>query len=189
MWSIPVLKLGDIMNKLNGLRCYLAGPIDHADDDGVGWRARVGLWLQQKGVHVMDPCNKPTSDSTYREIDEEKVKMMELKENRDFDSLTTYMKEIVHVDLRMLDRSDFVIVYIDMNAKPFGTIWELQNALSQKKPTLVFVEGGKSKISNWAYGIMDHNYIFDSLRDLLIYLHGIDNGDTDADLTRWVFFE
>ena len=24
------------MNRLNGLRCYLAGPIDYAEDDGVG---------------------------------------------------------------------------------------------------------------------------------------------------------
>jgi len=36
---------------------------------------------------------------------------------------------------------------------------------------------------------MNHNYIFDNLKDLLQYLHGIDNGDTDADLTRWVFFD
>lgn len=183
------MKHGDTMNKLKGLRCYLAGPIDHADDDGVGWRNRIKIWMEQKGVHVMDPCDKPTSDSTYREIDEEKVRMMQLKTDGEFDKLTQYMKEIVHVDLRMLDRSDFVVVYIDMNAKPFGTIWELQNSLHQRKPTLVFVEGGKTKISNWIYGVMNHNYIFDSMKDLLVYLHGIDSGDTDADLTRWVFFD
>ena len=127
--------------------------------------------------------------TTYQEIDEEKVRMMQLKADGEFDKLTQYMKEIVHVDLRMLDRSDFVVVYIDMNAKPFGTIWELQNSLHQRKPTLVFVEGGKTKISNWIYGVMNHNYIFDSMRDLLVYLNGIDSGDADADLTRWVFFD
>ena len=31
------------MHRLKGLRCYLAGPIDHADDDGVGLRKKAGL--------------------------------------------------------------------------------------------------------------------------------------------------
>ena len=50
----------------------------------------------------MDPCDKPTSNSTYKEIGEEKIRMMDLKDNGEWDELTRYMKEIVHVDLRML---------------------------------------------------------------------------------------
>ena len=68
------------MNRLNGLRCYLAGPIDYAADDGVGWRNDITPWLQEKGVKVLDPCDKPIPDSYYKEIDEEKLRMMELKE-------------------------------------------------------------------------------------------------------------
>tara|TARA_R100000005_G_C4990619_1_gene198067 strand:+ start:1741 stop:2286 length:546 start_codon:yes stop_codon:yes gene_type:complete len=177
------------MQRLKGLRCYLAGPIDHADDDGVGWRKKAGLWLKQKGVHVMDPCDKPTSNSTYKEIGEEKIRMMDLKDNGEWDELTRYMKEIVHVDLRMLDRSDFVIVYIDMEAKPFGTIWELQTALHQKKPVMVVVEGGKSKVSNWLFGVMNHNWIFGNFPDMYRYLNGIHHATNEADLTRWVFFD
>jgi hypothetical protein len=89
----------------------------------------------------------------------------------------------------MLDRSDFVMVYIDMDAKPFGTIWELKTALDQRKPTLVMVEGGKNNVSNWIFGVMNHNWIFGSWEGLLSYLHGIDGNTIDADLTRWVFFE
>ena len=113
------------MNRLKGLRCYLAGPIDHAKDDGVGWRNVAKKWLEQRGVIPMDPCDKPTDQAEHREIGEEKIQLMKLKQERRFDELTTYMKGIAHIDLRMLDRSDFVIVYIDMDAKPFGTIWEL----------------------------------------------------------------
>ena len=71
------------MNRLNGLRCYLAGPIDYAEDDGVGWRNRATKWLAQKGVQVMDPCNKPvvaSISSEYKEIEEEKIRLMTLKE-------------------------------------------------------------------------------------------------------------
>tara|TARA_Y100000389_G_scaffold153233_1_gene153408 strand:- start:2778 stop:3329 length:552 start_codon:yes stop_codon:yes gene_type:complete len=177
------------MNRLKGLRCYLAGPIDYADDDGVGWRNKATLWLEQKGVSVMDPCNKPTLDTEYKEIEEEKIKLMDLKEQEDYEGLTKIMKPIAHVDLRMLDRSDFVMVYIDMEAKPFGTIWELKTALDQRKPTLVMVEGGKNNVSNWIFGVMNHNWIFGSWEGLLSYLHGIDGDTIDADLTRWVFFE
>jgi nucleoside 2-deoxyribosyltransferase len=177
------------MNRLKGLRCYLAGPIDYADDDGVGWRNKATLWLEQKGVAVMDPCNKPTLDTEYKEIEEEKIKLMDLKDQEDYEGLTKIMKPIAHVDLRMLDRSDFVIVYIDMEAKPFGTIWELKTALDQRKPTLVMVEGGKNNVSNWIFGVMNHNWIFGSWGDLFQYLHGINGNTIDADLTRWVFFE
>lgn len=177
------------MNRLRGLRCYLAGPIDHAEDDGVGWRNQAKLWLNQRGVIPMDPCDKPTDDVEHREIGAEKKKLMELKMDRDFDELTRRMKAIAHIDLRMLDRSDFVICYIDMDAKPFGTIWELQQSLKQKKPTLVFVKEGKQNSSLWLYGVMNHNYMFDTMGELFNYLHGIDTGLKDADLTRWVFFD
>ena len=177
------------MNRLKGLRCYLAGPIDYADDDGVGWRNKATLWLEQKGVSVMDPCNKPTLDTEYKEIEEEKIKLMDLKDQEDYEGLTKIMKPIAHVDLRMLDRSDFVMVYIDMEAKPFGTIWELQQSLNQRKPTLVFLKAGKESCSLWLYGVMNHNYMFDTMGELFTYLNDIDKGLRNPDLTRWVFFD
>ena len=177
------------MNRLKGLRCYLAGPIDHAEDDGVGWRNVAKMWLEQRGVVPMDPCDKPTDQAEHREIGEEKIQLMKLKQERRFDELTTYMKGIAHIDLRMLDRSDFVIVYIDMDAKPFGTIWELQQSLNQRKPTLVFLKAGKESCSLWLYGVMNHNYMFDTMGELFTYLNDIDKGLRNPDLTRWVFFD
>ena len=176
-------------NMLRGLRCYLAGPIDHADDDGVGWRNDMSKWLKNKGVIIFDPCNKPISYQKYKEIDEEKQKMMALKTNGRYFELTKRMKEIVHVDLRMVDISDMVIVYLDPNTPMFGTIHELLNSLHQRKPTLVVIEGGRSEASNWLYGIMDFNFMFDSFDDLYEFLTLIDTGAIEADLSRWVFFD
>ena len=34
-------------NRLKGLRVYLAGPIDHAKDDGVGWRDDLKPFLKR----------------------------------------------------------------------------------------------------------------------------------------------
>ena len=69
------------MNRLDGLRFYLAGPIDAAKDDGVGWRRALKPWLKRRKIKVLDPCDKPIAYSAYKEIEGEKQKMMELKES------------------------------------------------------------------------------------------------------------
>jgi nucleoside 2-deoxyribosyltransferase len=177
------------MNRLENLRCYLAGPIDHAEDDGVGWRKEITKWLIERNVVVLDPCDKPIKNTKYREIDEEKIKMMELKSTGRYYELTRRMKEIVHMDLRMVDVADFVIVYLNPNITMFGTIHELINSLNQRKPTLVVIEGGKKHASNWLYGLMDYNFMFDTFDDVKSFLDQIDNETIEGDLSRWVFFE
>tara|TARA_R110000796_G_scaffold166381_2_gene283317 strand:- start:3002 stop:3604 length:603 start_codon:yes stop_codon:yes gene_type:complete len=175
-------------NKLNGLRFYLAGPIDAAKDDGVGWRRALKPWLKRRKVQSLDPCDKPIAYSAYKEIEGEKQKMMELKESGRYFELTQQMRDIVHVDLRMVDVSDVVIVYLDPSISMCGTYHELLNALQQRKPTLVVIEGGKTKAPNWLFGIMNFNFMFDSFDELKIFLKQIDEGVITADLSRWVFF-
>lgn len=176
-------------NHLKDLRCYLAGPIDNAKDDGITWRKEITKWLKRKNVHVFDPCNKSVSHAKYKEVDEEKKKMMALKKSGRYFELSQRMKEIVHFDLRMTDISDFLIVYMDPKVPMFGTIHEFINSLHQRKPTLVVVEGGKQNAANWMFGIMDFNFIFDSFDELKTFLEHIDQGVIEADLSRWVFFD
>ena len=176
------------MNKLDGLRFYLAGPIDAAKDDGVGWRRALTPWLKRRKIKVVDPCDKPIAYSAYKEIEGEKQKMMELKESGRYFELAQQMRDIVHVDLRMVDVSDGVIVYLDPETPMCGTYHELINALQQRKPTLVVIEGGKKKAPNWLFGIMNFNFMFDSFDDLKTFLKQIDEGIITADLSRWVFF-
>jgi nucleoside 2-deoxyribosyltransferase len=176
-------------DRLSNLRCYLAGPIDYAEDDGVGWRKEISKWLLERNVVVLDPCDKKISNAKYSEIDEEKVKMFDLKNTGRYYELTRRMKEIVHMDLRMVDVSDFIIVYLNPAITMFGTIHELINSIHQRKPTLVVIEGGRSNASNWLFGIMDYNFMFDDFESLTTFLGQIDNNTIDADLSRWVFFE
>ena len=177
------------MNRLKNLRCYLAGPIDHAEDDGVEWRKMMTKWLKERKVKVLDPCDKPLKNAYYRGIEGEKAKMFELKNTGRYFELSRRMKEIVHMDLRMVDVSDIVIVYLDLESKPFGTTHELLNALHQRKPTLVVIEGGIAKAPNWLFGIMDFNFMFDNFEDVQMFLSQIDNETIEGDLSRWVFFE
>ena len=177
------------MKKLKGLRCYLAGPIDHAEDDGVGWRTEAEKWFKKKKVYVFNPCNKPISYQKYKEIDEEKGKMMALKSTGRVFELSERMKESVNVDLRRVDISEFVVVYLNPKVGMFGTIHELINSLHQRKPTLVVIEGGRTKAPNWLFGIMDFNFMFDDFDSLYNFLEHIDNETIEADLGRWVFFD
>jgi len=85
-------------------------------------------------LKVLDPCDKPIAYSAYKEIEGEKQKMMELKESGRYFELTQQMRDIVHVDLRMVDVSDCVIVYLDPKTPMCGTYHELINALQQRKP-------------------------------------------------------
>ena len=60
------------MNRLNGMRTYLAGAMDRVKDGGVGWRKNITPLLKQMGVTVLDPCDKPIEigieDESSREI-------------------------------------------------------------------------------------------------------------------------
>ncbi len=176
-------------NRLKGMRVYLAGPIDHAEDDGVGWRNKMKKFLVKRGVNPLDPCDKPISYASYGEIGAEKEKMLELKKMGRWFELSEQMKAIAHVDLRMTDVSDCVIVYLNTEVKMFGTIHELINSLQQRKPTLVVIEGGKENAPNWLFGIMDYNFMFDSFKELEDFLTLVDEAAFSPDLTRWVFFD
>ena len=127
------------------------------------------------------------SGSYFKEIGDEE-KNDGLKNTGRYFELTQRMKEIVHMDLRMVDIS-FVIVYLDPASRPFGTIHELLNSLHQRKPTLVVVEGGRTNASNWLFGIMNYGFMFDDFESLQVWLRQIDDGTIEGDLSRWVFMD
>ena len=158
-------------------------------DDGIGWRDEITEFLEPMGVYVFNPCKKPVVDAIYKEVEEEKTKMIHLKKSHRYLELSQRMKEIVHFDLRMVDVSDFVIVYVNTEIPTFGTIHELIISLNQRKPTLVVLEGGKANCPNWLFGIMDFNFIFEDFEELKQYLVQINQGNITADRSHWVFFD
>ena len=162
------------MNKLYGSRVYLAGPMDRVADGGVGWRQYITLFLNLMDIIVLDPCNKPT-DLAY-ENKEHRTHRQNLLDTNDLDKVSKQMKEIRRVDLRMVDVSDFLFVYWDMNTHMCGTLEEVFLANREKKPVLVMCEQGKSGMPHWMYGVLPHEYFFDSWNDLKDYLQKINTG-------------
>ena len=175
--------------KLNGQRCYLAGPIDHAEDDGIGWRIQMTEWLSERGVMALDPTNKRTSNTIFNEIGDEQKNLGQLRELGRFHELRAAMKPIVLADLRMVEVSDFLIVYLDPDVQMCGTWEELFVGLRQHKPVLVVVNGGKQKLNFWMFGRINPDFVFDSFEDVKKYLIGVDDETIRADSSRWIFFD
>ncbi len=135
---------------LHNARVYLSGPMDfvasRAAEKRLGWRNRVGEFLERMGVTVFDPWFKPDVRGLheYGREDEESVHRIRQR--------WTYARgkqgaqarawcarqfwETLHIDLRMVDTSDFSISYCPTNIYSVGTPHEIIMATLQHKPVL-----------------------------------------------------
>jgi hypothetical protein len=137
-------------NLLRGARVYLSGPMDfvasRAAEKQSGWRNRVSQFLQEMGVTVFDPWFKPEVRGLH-EYGREDLKSGDRIRRR-----WTYAGgrqgakarawcakqfwETLHIDLRMVDTSDFSISYCPTNIYSVGTPHEIIMATLQHKPVL-----------------------------------------------------
>ncbi len=175
------------MNRLKNQRAYLCGAMDRAKDGGVGWREEVALFIRGIDGIVLNPCEKEKLLGFAIEDLEDRSLRREWKETGQWDKLAE-CKIIRNVDLRMVDISDYLIVYLDMECNPFGTIEEISLANRQKKPVLIWAEGGKKHAPDWLFWMLPHYYIFDDKDSLMTYINNVDSGELDPDDDRWVFF-
>src|SRR5215510_3683231 len=135
---------------LQGARVYLSGPMDFVASRAVekqfGWRNRVSQFLQEMGVTVFDPWFKPDVRGLH-EYGREDVKSGDrIRDEWTYASGTKGAKarswcakqfwETLHIDLRMVDTSDFTISYCPTNIYSVGTPHEIIMATLQHKPVL-----------------------------------------------------
>jgi len=134
---------------LDGARVYLSGPMDfvssRAEEKKSGWRVRVKQFLQSYGATVFDPWEKPKVRGLheYGKEDVASIKTREkwtFKEGREGAKVRTECAqsfwETMHIDLRMVDISDFIIAYCPTNIYSVGTPHEIVVARQQHKPVL-----------------------------------------------------
>ena len=149
---------------LRGARVYLSGPMDfvasRAAEKKFGWRNRVGDFLRRLGVTVLDPWNKPEVRGLYEygREDEKTTQVRDLWTFEDSEAGATARARCsgsfwpsFHIDLRMVDTSDFVIAYCPTNIYSVGTPHEIVMCRQQHKPVLfvspkvIFPSYGKLK--------------------------------------------
>lgn len=110
-----------------------------------GWRNRVSQFLAALGVTVFDPWRKPLVRG-FHEYGREGVDTTDVRKKWRFDTGTAGANaraacsgkfwETLHVDLRMVDTSDFVIAYCPTNVYSVGTPHEIILCRDQRKPVL-----------------------------------------------------
>lgn len=174
------------MNRLKNQRVYLAGAMDRVADRGAGWRDKITPFLLEMGIIVFNPLNKPT-DTGLEDQDSHIIKN-KLKSQRRFDELSSMMKTIRSVDLRMVDISDFLIVNLNIDIHPCGTYEEIFTANRQKKPILIHIEQGKDHTPDWLFGTIPHQMIFSDWEEIYGYLNHINSSENIDHYKRWYFF-
>jgi hypothetical protein len=135
---------------LTGARVYLSGPMDFVasreDEKRNGWRTRVGEFLRKRfQTIVYDPWNKPTvmGMPEYGKEDEFSNNERNKWTFRNDDEgaklraqLCDHFWPTLHIDLRMVDTTDFTIAYCPTNVYSVGTVHEIVMARLQYKPVL-----------------------------------------------------
>lgn len=173
-------------DRLKNQRVYLAGAIDRVPDKGMGWRSEITPFLEKMGVIVFNPLNKPTEVGLEDENCHINKKL--LKEQEKYDELSSIMKTIRSVDLRLVDISDFLIVNLDLETHPCGTYEEIFLANRSKKPIIIHIEQGKNQTPDWLLGTIPHNMIFSTWDEIKQYLSSVNSDNQIQTYKRWQFF-
>ena len=134
---------------LEGTRVYLSGPMDFVasrrEEMKYGWRTRVGAFLRARGCIVFDPWQKPAVRG-LQEYGREGLDTARTRKAWTFEDSRAGAKkrakladkfwETLHIDLRMVDTSDFTIAYCPTNIYSVGTPHEIALCRQQRKPVL-----------------------------------------------------
>ncbi|MEN8230665.1 MAG: nucleoside 2-deoxyribosyltransferase [Bacteroidota bacterium] len=130
-------------------RVYLSGPMDFVasreEEKEYGWRSKIKSYLESNGVTVFDPWEKPEIRGIH-EYGKEDTATINIRNEWSFgnDKMSSEARsncveqfsKTVHIDLRMVDISDFVIAYCPTNIYSVGTVHEIVVARQQRKPVL-----------------------------------------------------
>lgn len=135
---------------LSDSRVYLSGPMDfvasRAEEKQHGWRNRVGEFLKTMGVTVFDPWFKPEVRGLHEYGREGETTTQQrtkwtfspgVKGAKTRSELSESFWPAMHIDLRMVDTSDFVIAYCPTNVYSVGTPHEIVMARLERKPVLL----------------------------------------------------
>jgi len=152
--------------------------------NGESWRNLVKDRFSKIGITCFDPYNKPFLFS-FDESPEFHVKLTNMRLEERYDELSILCREFRSFDLNLVDRSDFIIFYLNPKVHTCGSYEEFFTANRAKKQIFLVVEGGKKCTPYWIFGTINHENIYNNLEELFEKIEGIDSGKIEIDNTRW----
>ena len=117
--------------------------MDFASDRGEGWREDITEQLINIGFdkkQILNPCSKRKILTHPYVGSDEGTLIKKHRDEKNWKAIESVMKDIAHVDLRMVDKSDIIIVnlpsqgdseIIDNNERFFqsyGKLWSIENS-------------------------------------------------------------
>ena len=169
-------------NILERTKTYLVGHMQYAS--GRDWREYAEEELSPLSITIFNPYKKPF----VKDVDEDertREKVQRDMERGFYSDVAERMKRIRSYDLNLVDRSDFIIAHIIPEVASWGSSEEITTAVRMKKPIFLSIEGGKHKTPYWFMGKLPHNYIYDSIEEVVDMIKAINSGTKEIDSDRW----
>ncbi len=175
------------MKELDGIKVFLSGAMDRVLDDGIEWRKEFREKAEKAGLDFkyFDPTDKPDGVAPETGLEKYEIKKALMEDNWPYAQEKS--REVRHVDLRMIDKTDLYVVYIDLGVHACGTYNELFVAEEHQLPLFVIMAPGYKKydIPLWLVGIMKEEEVFEGIDGCIEYLQKINNGEVEID-DRWL---
>jgi len=176
--------------------CYLCGPIDFDPQGGTDWRNKWTDELESIGFkrkQILSPTKKPLVGTPF-DMDNEAELIRKYRDVEDYENLEKIAGEIMHIDLRLVDKSDLILAHFPLDSKgnrifTVGTIHEIVVARQQRKPVMVVWQGGKKTASAWLMRLVHHGNIFDDFASLKNSLSSIANGEKAYNAKDWLLLD
>jgi nucleoside 2-deoxyribosyltransferase len=154
--------------------------------DSLNWRDALKDRLGWMSIKVLSPMHVNFVAHTDEAMDMHRQLKIK-REAEQYDEVALHMKKIIQQDLRLIDLADFVIFNLEVAKPTFGTLHELVVASMQKKPIFLIINhpDGKRATPLWLLGLIKHQYIYNSLEEVISILQKINSGEKTIDSDRW----
>jgi hypothetical protein len=169
-------------NILYKTRTYLVGHMQYSD--GRDWREYVEEKLKDRHILCFNPYRKPFVKDVA-EDEETRKRTLEQMEKGYYNDVADRFRQVRNYDLNLVDRSDFIVAHLVPEVASWGSAEEIVTASRMKKPMFIAMQGGKKNTPLWLMGMIPHQYIYDTIEDVVEMLYEIDDGHKEIDSYRW----
>jgi hypothetical protein len=172
-------------NILRKTKAYLIGHMEYGD--GTKWRKEFQEKIAEIGVTCFNPYEKPYENDILGVDESDSIRDECRRKIADgkYDDVAKLFKAVRNLDLALCDKSDFIVCYLNPKIPTFGTMEELSTSVRMKKPIFMVMEGGKDKTPLWILGMFPHEFIFESIDELVKELNLYDSGEKKVDNKYW----
>lgn len=161
---------------LKNVKAYISGPIEHGSE--TNWRTEPKNQLRTRfGLDVFDPFEDPKQQWVPA--------LSKAREEKDYDSMIKIAKRFVRKDLSVVQESRILIAYLPFKVPTVGTVHEIINSNSDKRPTLLVTDQNDiGYLPLWYFGFIKKEFMFPNWDALYEYLAEVDRGE-HRDNDRW----